>query len=226
MILNTNEHSKQKFDKLPCKVQVFFFCSPKFLAFSENLNFYCVFPQSSYTISICAHPDWYIYNIFFSLFFHFISFICHCKSQTAAVENSQKAYQEAFDIAKSKMPTTHPIRLGLALNFSVFYYEILNSPDRACHLAKQVEKVLKKHLWKKQGGSIWVLKEKRFKKIAWIWSHHLHLQWKFAWRNFKNIFSRPLFTIIFRPDILKFSPIFHFDQINLHNGFVIYCVLK
>ncbi|KAG7164893.1 14-3-3 protein zeta-like 2 [Homarus americanus] len=48
-----------------------------------------------------------------------------------------KSYQEAFDIAKSKMQPTHPIRLGLALNFSVFYYEILNSPDRACHLAKQ-----------------------------------------------------------------------------------------
>ncbi|KAJ6242164.1 14-3-3 family protein [Anaeramoeba flamelloides] len=37
----------------------------------------------------------------------------------------------------TKLATTHPIRLGLALNFSVFYYEILNSPDRACHLAKQ-----------------------------------------------------------------------------------------
>nr|XP_027210368.1 14-3-3 protein zeta-like [Penaeus vannamei] len=53
------------------------------------------------------------------------------------VDDSQKSYQEAFDIAKSKMQPTHPIRLGLALNFSVFYYEILNSPDRACHLAKQ-----------------------------------------------------------------------------------------
>ena len=37
---------------------------------------------------------------------------------------------------------THPIRLGLALNFSVFYYEILNSPERACHLAKQVGTLL------------------------------------------------------------------------------------
>lgn len=42
------------------------------------------------------------------------------------------------DIANAELPPTHPIRLGLALNFSVFYYEILNSPDRACSLAKQV----------------------------------------------------------------------------------------
>lgn len=42
------------------------------------------------------------------------------------------------DIAIAELAPTHPIRLGLALNFSVFYYEILNSPDRACSLAKQV----------------------------------------------------------------------------------------
>lgn len=54
------------------------------------------------------------------------------------VDDSQKSYQEAFDIAKAEMQPTHPIRLGLALNFSVFFYEILNSPDKACQLAKQV----------------------------------------------------------------------------------------
>jgi 14-3-3 protein epsilon len=54
-----------------------------------------------------------------------------------ASENSLTAYQAAWDVAVADLPTTHPIRLGLALNFSVFYYEILNSPDRACQLAKQ-----------------------------------------------------------------------------------------
>ncbi|XP_013778419.1 14-3-3 protein epsilon-like [Limulus polyphemus] len=53
-----------------------------------------------------------------------------------AAENSLVAYKAASDIALTELPPTHPIRLGLALNFSVFYYEILNSPDRACHLAK------------------------------------------------------------------------------------------
>lgn len=48
-----------------------------------------------------------------------------------------EAYSNASTVATHELPPTHPIRLGLALNFSVFYYEILNSPDRACHLAKQ-----------------------------------------------------------------------------------------
>jgi 14-3-3 protein epsilon len=54
-----------------------------------------------------------------------------------AADGALKAYKQASDIAVSDLPPTHPIRLGLALNFSVFYYEILNSPDRACQLAKQ-----------------------------------------------------------------------------------------
>ncbi|CAN8260641.1 unnamed protein product [Cochlearia groenlandica] len=54
-----------------------------------------------------------------------------------AAESTLVAYKSAQDIALADLAPTHPIRLGLALNFSVFYYEILNSPDRACSLAKQ-----------------------------------------------------------------------------------------
>ena len=52
-------------------------------------------------------------------------------------DRSLEAYKAATDVAVTELPPTHPIRLSLALNFSVFYYEILNSPDHACHLAKQ-----------------------------------------------------------------------------------------
>lgn len=54
-----------------------------------------------------------------------------------ASDAAHESYKQATEIAQSDLTPTHPIRLGLALNFSVFYYEILNSPDRACHLAKQ-----------------------------------------------------------------------------------------
>lgn len=36
-----------------------------------------------------------------------------------AAENSLVAYKAASDIAMTELPPTHPIRLGLALNFSV-----------------------------------------------------------------------------------------------------------
>ena len=52
-------------------------------------------------------------------------------------ENSLIAYKLASDAAVDQLEATHPIRLGLALNFSVFYYEILNLPDRACNIAKK-----------------------------------------------------------------------------------------
>ncbi|ESN95929.1 hypothetical protein HELRODRAFT_114528 [Helobdella robusta] len=58
------------------------------------------------------------------------------QDKAVVVDESQKTYQEALDIAKEKMQPTHPIRLGLALNYSVFFYEIVNNPDKACQLAK------------------------------------------------------------------------------------------
>lgn len=70
-------------------------------------------------------------------YYRYLAEVASGDQRTAVVEESQKAYQEAFDISKGQVQPTHPIRLGLALNFSVFYYEILNAPDKACQLAKQ-----------------------------------------------------------------------------------------
>ena len=51
------------------------------------------------------------------------------------IDSAMDSYKKATDEAE-KLKTTHPIRLGLALNYSVFYYEIMNSSDVACKLAK------------------------------------------------------------------------------------------
>jgi len=53
-----------------------------------------------------------------------------------AGDNALASYKEATE-RSSSLATTHPIRLGLSLNFSVFYYEILNQPDMAIKVAKQ-----------------------------------------------------------------------------------------
>ncbi|XP_063079205.1 14-3-3 protein beta/alpha-A-like [Engraulis encrasicolus] len=70
-------------------------------------------------------------------YYRYLAEVASGDDKKDTITNSQGAYQEAFDISKAEMQPTHPIRLGLALNFSVFYYEILNSPEQACSLAKQ-----------------------------------------------------------------------------------------
>jgi len=58
-------------------------------------------------------------------------------ARQGAAQEALKAYTQAYDVASAELATTHPIRLGLALNFSVFYYEILQQADKACTLAKE-----------------------------------------------------------------------------------------
>ncbi len=62
------------------------------------------------------------------------------------INKAEQAYKEAVEKA-SGLASTHPIRLGLALNFSVFYFEIKESKEKACELAKTVWLMLKKCLF-------------------------------------------------------------------------------
>jgi 14-3-3 protein epsilon len=47
-----------------------------------------------------------------------------------------EAYKASYKHAIGTLPPWHPTRLGVALNFSVFFHDVRGSPDRACHLAK------------------------------------------------------------------------------------------
>jgi hypothetical protein len=46
-------------------------------------------------------------------------------------------YEKALAVATDKLSPTHPIRLGLALNYSVCFYEILKDQKKACEIAKK-----------------------------------------------------------------------------------------
>lgn len=70
-------------------------------------------------------------------YYRYISEFSKPDTKKESASLAYDSYREASDIAKDSLSPTHPLRLGLALNFSVFYYEVLNSASRACALAKQ-----------------------------------------------------------------------------------------
>jgi len=69
-------------------------------------------------------------------YYRYIAEYTEGDKKTGASESARKAYEEAQAVAEKDLAVTHPIRLGLALNFSVFMYEVLNNPDEACKMAR------------------------------------------------------------------------------------------
>lgn len=70
-------------------------------------------------------------------YYRYLAEVSQGSDREDVVEKSREAYANAMDVANTNMQSTHPIRLGLALNFSVFHYEIKNNPTEACNLAKR-----------------------------------------------------------------------------------------
>jgi 14-3-3 protein epsilon len=69
-------------------------------------------------------------------YYRYIAEFSDGDAKSKAAENARLAYEDASKVAEKDLVVTHPIRLGLALNYSVFQYEVLSNPDEACKMAR------------------------------------------------------------------------------------------
>merc|ERR1712078_599270 len=69
-------------------------------------------------------------------YYQYIAEFSDGDAKSKAAENARLAYEDATKVAEKDLVVTHPIRLGLALNYSVFQYEVLQNPDDACKMAR------------------------------------------------------------------------------------------
>uniref|UniRef100_A0A7S2SKW9 14-3-3 domain-containing protein n=1 Tax=Mucochytrium quahogii TaxID=96639 RepID=A0A7S2SKW9_9STRA len=58
------------------------------------------------------------------------------KERARAIADTEAFYQVAFDESQCDLSPTHPLRLSLVLNFSIFYFEIRKDKDKAHAFAK------------------------------------------------------------------------------------------
>lgn len=69
-------------------------------------------------------------------YYRYLAEVATNENKETVIESANSAYNEAFTISQDNLKSTNPIRLGLALNYSVFHYEIRQQPSEACTLAK------------------------------------------------------------------------------------------
>jgi 14-3-3 protein epsilon len=69
-------------------------------------------------------------------YYRYIAEFTNADKKTNASESARKAYEAAKEVAEKDLAVTHPIRLGLILNYSVFQYEVLQNPEEACKMAR------------------------------------------------------------------------------------------
>merc|ERR1712046_6051 len=69
-------------------------------------------------------------------YYRYIAEFTDGSKKAESAESARQAYADAAAIAEKDLAVTHPIRLGLALNYSVFQYEVLQNPEEACKMAR------------------------------------------------------------------------------------------
>jgi len=69
-------------------------------------------------------------------YYRYLAEFARRQDRERSAQLALEAYKASYKHAFSTLPSWHPTRLGVALNFSVYFHDVCGSPDRACHLAK------------------------------------------------------------------------------------------
>merc|ERR1712110_1251772 len=69
-------------------------------------------------------------------YYRYIAEFTSGDAKAKASSSAEEAYKAAQEVAEKDLAVTHPIRLGLALNYSVFQYEVMGKPEEACKMAR------------------------------------------------------------------------------------------
>ena len=77
------------------------------------------------------------YKCFKAIAYHYKAFVASGEDKEHLISKALELYEEASKFAAENLNPAHPDRLLIAYNFSHFYYEVLNSVDKALAISRE-----------------------------------------------------------------------------------------
>jgi hypothetical protein len=111
-------------------------------------------------------------------YFRYLSEYAQANAYDEASKSAEISYNEAAELAKESLHTTNPIRLGLALNCSVFFYEVKNMQLKACSVIKEAFDACVKDIRKVEDGHLDDMKTimKSMRDNLTLWESEIEIQ--------------------------------------------------
>lgn len=90
-----------------------------------------------YILGNCKDPESLTFFLkMLADYYRYIAEFSQDQEYKNASQSAVSSYKKATQIAEQNLKTTNNIRLGIALNYSIFCYEVLKDNIHACNLAK------------------------------------------------------------------------------------------
>ena len=73
-------------------------------------------------------------------------YLCEISKEKDFLDKAEQIYKEGYDLAMKELPHINNERIGLALNFALFYYEVKGEKKEGCKIAKKAFEESMKYL--------------------------------------------------------------------------------